>query len=353
MQHLGILAGFFTSLIISLIAIPSIVKVAIGKGLYGIDRTVSGKERKVPTLGGLAIFAGVMVALNMFSDVYDLPALPHINAIAIGLFFIGLKDDILATAPWWKLMGQILAALIISIPGKLHVSDPGSFIGLPPGGEIIEILLTVIIIVTLMNSYNFIDGIDGLAAGMGIMISLVFGILFWLEGLYFWTLMSASIAGSLTGFARYNLFSRKRKIYMGDTGSLLLGFLLSVMAIRIMSLSNDRGLMIQIQAPLSLVLAVFFIPLFDLLRVILIRITRGRSPFRPDRLHIHYRLVDMGLTHLQSTATLLGINMVIILLVAGFQELGEGILMGVLAAMAIIFSVLIRTAWKRYRSRKN
>jgi len=353
MQNIVILAGFLASLIISMIAIPSIVKVAIGKGLYGIDRNKEGKDRKVPTLGGLAIFARVMVSLNFFSDGDVLPELLYINAAAIGLFFIGLKDDILVTAPWWKLVGQVLAALVICIPGRLLIQDPGSIIGLPPGGTAVEVIITVLVIITLMNGYNLIDGIDGLAAGIGILVSLILGIVFWRKGLYSWTLMSAAITGSLAGFTWYNVFSRRRKIYMRDTGSLFLGFLLSIMAVKTINSINPQGLISQIQAPLSFVVSVFFIPLFDIIRIIIVRIFQGHSPMRADRLHIHYRLVDMGLTHLQSTAILLCINLVMILIIAVFQGLGEIALLGLLILTAIILSFLTSLAWKRFRNQQN
>ncbi len=350
MQDISLFAGLITSLAISLIAIPSIVKVAIGKGLYGIDRKNREKGKKVPTLGGLAIFAGVMVSLNLFADVSVFPELPYITAAAIGLFFIGLKDDILVTAPWWKLLGQILVALVICIPGKLIIPDTGSLIGLYPSGKTVEILITVFVIITIMNSYNLIDGIDGLAAGIGILSSLILGITFWRAGLQSWALMSAAITGSLAGFAWYNVISRRRKIYMGDTGSLLIGFLLSIMAVRFLNIDKPQGLFMQIQTPLALVISVFFIPLFDTMRIIIIRILKGHSPLRPDRMHIHYHLVDMGLTHIQATGILVGINLVIIIIVVVFQELGERVLLGILLLTATLLSLLPGVGRKRNKS---
>ena len=118
--------GLLTSLGISLLAIPSILKVAKAKGLYGTDREMDSKSKRIPTLGGLAIFAGVSISLSLYIDIAALPELPYFMAGALVLFFIGLKDDILVTAPIWKLLGQILVAALIAIPCGLKILDPGS-----------------------------------------------------------------------------------------------------------------------------------------------------------------------------------------------------------------------------------
>jgi len=347
MQNICILAGFIISFIISIIAIPSIIKVAVDKGLYGINRDKNEKGQKVPTLGGLAIFAGILISLNLFTKFSSFPELPYITAAAVGLFFIGLKDDILVTAPWWKLLGQIIAALVICIPGGLRIQDPGSLIGLPPGGDNMEILLTVLLIIILINSYNLIDGIDGLAAGIGLISSLVFGIVFYRDGLASWALMSAAIAGSLVGFLWYNVFSQRKKIYMGDTGSLLLGFLLSIMAVRFLNIQKPHGVFIEIQTPLALAIAVFIIPLFDTIRIIIVRIGQGHSPFRPDRQHIHYRMIDLKLSHKTVAGILIGLNLFMIIMVAALQDLGELVLIGLLVLITFLLSMVPGIVSKR------
>ncbi|HEC44062.1 MAG TPA: undecaprenyl/decaprenyl-phosphate alpha-N-acetylglucosaminyl 1-phosphate transferase [Bacteroides sp.] len=340
MQNGILLGGFLSALAISLLAIPSIIKVAISKGLYGVQRDKGSRGRKVPTLGGLAIFAGVLIPLSLLADFSELPVLPYLIAGALLLFFIGLKDDILIIAPWWKLLGQFLVALVVCMPGRLRIMNPGGLMGLGPGNEAFSILITVLGIVAVINSYNLIDGIDGLAAGIGLLASAVFGIVFYLAELQVWTLMAVIFSGSLAGFAWYNVFSPTKKIYMGDTGSLLLGFLMSLMAVRILNIEEINFLNLQVKIPLAFVLAVLIVPLFDLLRIIIIRIFQRRSPLSPDRNHIHYRLVDAGLSHLQSTGVLLGVNLVIIALVLFIQGAGEIPAILLLLAAATILSLL-------------
>jgi UDP-N-acetylmuramyl pentapeptide phosphotransferase/UDP-N-acetylglucosamine-1-phosphate transferase len=340
MQYRILLAGFLTSLAISLLAIPSIVRVARHKGLYNEPREKTGKIKKVPTLGGLAIFAGTIISLCMFADIRELKELPYLIAGAVVLFFIGIKDDILVTAPWWKLVGQILVALAITIPGELRIPEPGKFIGIDGGGTTVEILATVLFMVIVINSINLIDGIDGLASGIGITVSVILGMACCRTGLESWGLVAAALTGSLAGFAWYNVFGRKNKILMGDTGSLLLGYFVGVMSVRFLGMEQPELVNLRIQTPLAFLFAVLVIPVFDTLRIVVLRLMQGRSPLRPDRQHIHYRLVDTGFSHLQATGVLVGTNLLLISLVLVIHETGEIAVILVLLVVSTVLSLI-------------
>jgi UDP-GlcNAc:undecaprenyl-phosphate GlcNAc-1-phosphate transferase len=340
MQTGTILAGFITSMVIGLLAIPSIVTVARRKGLYGTVREKDAGPGKVPSLGGLAIFAGTIISLSLYADLKAMPELPYFIAGALILFFIGLKDDIMVTAPLWKLLGQILVALVIAMPGGLRIHDPGSFFELDFSGEAFEVLVTVLVIVGVINSFNLIDGIDGLASGIGMLSTLLFGLVFSREELPVWALMAAILCGSLAGFTWYNAFGRRNKILMGDTGSLLLGFILSLLAVRFLNLEHTGLWKWQIRDPLAFALAVLIVPLFDTLRVILVRLFRGQSPLHPDRKHIHYRLIDVGFTHLQASGILIGVNLVMVILAMVLQGMGEIPLILILLALSGLLSLI-------------
>ncbi|KPL21425.1 MAG: hypothetical protein AMS23_09345 [Bacteroides sp. SM1_62] len=200
MQFGGIILGFLTSLAISLLAIPSIVTVARNKKLYDKPQGRKSRRREVPILGGLAIFAGTIISLALFSDVYQFPELPYIIAGSVILFFIGIKDDILIIAPWWKLSGQVLAAMIVSIMAGLQIKSPNMLPGINEPGHAMAILITVLVIVFMINSFNLIDGIDGLASGIGICSSLLLGWIFIQSGLVYYALLSFIFCGSLLGF---------------------------------------------------------------------------------------------------------------------------------------------------------
>ncbi|MCK4853139.1 MAG: undecaprenyl/decaprenyl-phosphate alpha-N-acetylglucosaminyl 1-phosphate transferase [Bacteroidales bacterium] len=350
MQYGGIISGFLTSLAISSLAIPSIVKVACNKGLFDKPQGRKPGRKNVPTLGGLAIFAGTIISLTLFSDISQFPELTYIIAGSVILFFIGIKDDILIIAPWWKLSGQVLAALIISVMGGLQISYINIIPGLGELSNTLSILFTVLVIVFIINSFNLIDGIDGLASGIGILSSLILGWVFFQSGLVQYTLLSAIFCGSLLGFFYYNVLSPKKKILMGDTGSMMVGFIISILVIRLINLENPSLPGIQIQSPQSLALAVLIVPISDMIRVILIRFLQGRSPLRPDRLHIHYRLIDMGLDHLQASCILLAINVLMVFIVLVLQNMGEILLTLLIISTSILLYLLQWFLQKRIKN---
>lgn len=350
MQYGILVAGLTGSLAITVLAIPSIVKVARSKGLYGDSRNGGRKEGKVPTLGGLAVFAGIIIPFSMMAGPEDLPQLPHIIAGALVLFFIGVKDDILVTAPWWKLAGQVMVAFAVSAIGGLRIPVEAILPGVDLEGEWIGILFTMLAMVTLINSYNLVDGIDGLAAGTGLIATMMFGLVFIRAGMQEWTLVAAVMAGSLAGFARYNVFSGKNKIYMGDTGSLIAGFFISLMAVRFLSLETEPSNGWQSEVPLSFVIAVMVVPVFDIFRIVFLRISQGRSPFRPDRQHIHYRLVDLGLSHLQATGTLLAYTLLMLSVCFFLRQLGDLLCVIVLFALASLSSLALRLLQSKKKS---
>jgi len=340
LQFGGIILGFLTSLAISLLAIPSIVTVARSKKLYDKPKGRKTRRKEVPTLGGLAIFAGTIISLTLYTDVSQFPELPYIIAGSVILFFIGIKDDILIIASWWKLSGQVLAAMIISIMAGLKITSLNMFPGMGEPGHAMAILITVLVIVLIINSFNLIDGIDGLASGIGICSSLILGWIFIQSGLLYYALLSFIFCGSLLGFFYYNVFSRNKKILMGDTGSLMVGFISSILVIRFTGIDEPSLAGVQITSPQSLALAIFIIPLADMIKVILTRVRLRRSIFRPDRLHIHYRLIDMGLNHLQATTVLLLINAVMVSWVLILQNLGETVLTILIISSIIILYII-------------
>jgi UDP-N-acetylmuramyl pentapeptide phosphotransferase/UDP-N-acetylglucosamine-1-phosphate transferase len=340
LQFGGIILGFLTSLAISILAIPSIVTVARSKNLYDKPQGRKPRRKELPTLGGLAIFAGTIISLALFSDVSQFPELPYIIAGSVILFFIGIKDDILIIAPWWKLLGQVLAAMIISIMAGLQITSLKMLPGMSESGHAMTILITILVIVIIINSFNLIDGIDGLASGIGIFSSMILGWIFIQSGLVYYALLSFVLCGSLLGFFYYNVFSRKKKILMGDTGSLMLGFISAILVVRFTGLEDPSLPGVLISSPQSLALAILIVPLADMIKVVLTRIRLGKSPFKPDRQHIHYRLIDLGLNHLQATAILLLINVVMVSGVLVLQNLGETVLTIIIISFTIVMYIV-------------
>lgn len=339
---------FITSFCICFFAIPSILRIAHIKGLYDKPDKRKSHVQSVPILGGLAIFAGVILSFSCWICSENFQCLQYIIAASIILLFVGLKDDILIIAPLTKLLGQIAAAFLVVVPGNIRVTNFHFFLGI---GEItwyISIPVTMIVIVTLINCYNFADGIDGLAASLGIISSLTLAIYFFLIKEIPYLIIALSLIGSLSAFLRYNL-SKTKKIFMGDTGSMLIGLLVSVLLIQFneCNISENRPYFIQSSPAVSF--AIVIVPAFDLLRVMFIRKVINRSLSQADQNHIHHKLIRLGIPHIKATLILVAVNVFFIILafLLAFYPVGVLRLMLILILLAMYSSYIPAYIYER------
>lgn len=303
------LAPFLISLLISAISIPVIIRVANLKNLTD-DPDLERKLHKgsTPTLGGIAIFAGTLVAFSSLYDLHEFNDLRFITPALVILFFAGVKDDLLVLAAGKKLMIQIACAVLITYLGNLRITSLWGIMTLQEIPPWLGILITVFLIIALINAFNLIDGINGLAGTLGLLASFVFGTWFALNGFGSLTILSFSLAGALVGFLIFNY--NRAKIFMGDTGSMAVGFVIAIIAIRFIEANRvqlDTLAYPLINAP-AVAFAVLAVPLFDMIRVFMLRLLQKRSPFSADRNHIHHYFVDSGLSHAKSTGILFWVN---------------------------------------------
>ena len=187
---------------------------------------------------------------------------------------------------------------------------------------------------------NLIDGIDGLASGTGILASVAFGVWFLLTGHAAYAVIGFSLAGSLIAFLRFNLSQGRHKIFLGDTGSLIVGLLLGVLAVRFMEYNRTAQVPLKISSPAVVAFTVLILPMIDTLHVFTLRVLRGRSPFEASRWHLHHRLLDLGLSHIRATGVLLSVNLLFILLAYGLQDLGDLPLLGIILGLALLLTLL-------------
>ncbi len=342
-----LLLTFIVSFLVTYMSIPSIVGVARTKKLFDEPSRRKSHIQQIPTLGGVAIFAGFTVSAGSFIDYNHVPSLQYILVACIIIFFIGIKDDVLIIAPVKKLLGQIAAVLVLIIPGDLCFTSVHGFLGVNYISPVIGLLLTLFVIIVIVNSFNLIDGIDGLAASVGMLTTAFFGLWFFVSGNVAYSLLSIATFGTLLAFFRYNVFGRKNKIFMGDTGSLILGLLMGVQVV----LFNEKNIGLtsafSIKAAPAVSFAVLIIPLYDTIRVFLIRMSRGRSPFAADKNHIHHCLLRLGFSHGQSTLIIVFANICFIVLALLLQNIGIFWLMVVILTCATCLSFFIE-----YRVRK-
>jgi UDP-GlcNAc:undecaprenyl-phosphate GlcNAc-1-phosphate transferase len=332
-----LLISFVVALFITLTAIPVIINISRLKDLMAEIKSRSSHKKLTPTLGGVAIFAATLITYF----IWDNPKEGHdlhltISAIII-LFFLGIKDDILILSPKKKLLIQIAASILVISLGNLQVSNLYGLLGFSQLSYNVGLFVTIFIFISLINAINLIDGIDGLAGSVGLFASLMFAYLFYKLGLYAQATLAMSLSGSLLGFLRYN-WSTKNKIFMGDTGSLIVGFLLSYFAIKYVVINNNYMLnpILSKDAPLY-ALTILILPVFDTIRMFFIRLMEGKSPFEGDRKHLHHILIDIGMSHKLATAVLLTFNILIVCL---FHYLSRGRLESnnqLLLYLAIIF----------------
>ncbi len=303
-----IIFAFLAALFMTLISIPSIIKVAELKHLFDEPGERKLHKSKVPTLGGIAIFSGFAVSALFFSDFSQIPELKYIIAGTIILFFVGIKDDILVIAPITKLLGQIIAVAIISMFSDLQITNLHGFFGITDIPKYLGIPLTIFVYIVIINGFNLIDGIDGLSASIGLTSAAILGLWFFLVGEYAYSLLSATLMGALIGFLRFNMFSKRNKIFMGDTGSLILGLIISVLIVKFNEMNIHQSFEYSKFGAPAISIAILTVPLFDTLRVMFIRFFQKKPLFKPDKQHIHHILIKLNCSHKQAVGILTSIN---------------------------------------------
>ncbi len=338
-MEINIALACLTAFVITFFAIPSIIRVAIIKNLFDEPGERKSHKSSIPTLGGLAIFAGVIFSFTFWSAGLNYESTQYILAAVVVLFFIGIKDDIIELTAKKKFYGQLVAAVIIVIFGNIRVTNLFGIFGIyeiPYGFSIIFSLFTIL---TIINAFNLIDGIDGLAAGIGAIASFAFGLWFYNYNQIALCILSFSVFSSLCAFLVYN-FS-PANIFMGDTGSLIIGLILSVLAISFIQLSfASPPYAFPFRSSPAMAIAILIIPLVDTLRVFIIRILKGKSPFMADRNHLHHFLLDLGLSHRYVSLTLYATNIVFISTALILRDISSLVLLVILLFMALLISIL-------------
>ena len=299
------------------ILIPCWMKVCAKWNLY--EQTDDRKRHRsnIPTMGGISIFAGIFISSLIFiqdSNAYNF----NILYVAMFLMFLtGFLDDLIALSPLKKVVFQFIISILVIAAGFRIESAFGLFsVGELP--MIISYSVTIFFIVAITNALNLIDGLDGLAGSITLISSLIFGILFYQVGDIGMTFLAMSVCGAVFGFLFYNF--HPAKIFMGDTGSLILGFLLSIQAIALMQhYSHDVNSIAQLSP--TVIIAALFVPAFDVLRVSVIRMLTGFSPFHPDRNHVHHMILGQGFGKRMTTLMITGFNLLFVVIAVLFPQM--------------------------------
>ena len=303
--------GILCSFLLTFYTIPTVVKISRRKNLMDEPGSRSSHLRKIPNLGGISMFYSLAVCASIFAfELFDL--YKFLFASLVILLYIGVMDDIVVMRAYKKLFAQIIVTSLMVIGSDVRIRSFFGLFGVYELNYFFSVAISIFTFIVLINAFNLIDGIDGLAGGYSILCSAMFGISYYRLGEYNYPLvvLSGVIIGCVIGFLYFNLSNyRNNKIFMGDTGSMILGFLLAFTAICFIDIFIDKELpevpRYYLQSAPAIAMAILILPIIDTLNVFIIRICNGKSPFVADKNHIHHSLLKLGLTHRRSTVYIL------------------------------------------------
>ena len=335
-----ILCAFLNAFILTYLIIPAIIRVGESRGLLEEPEEHRIHSRATPTFGGLGIFIGAFFSIILWTPYYYSENYQYILSALIIILLIGAKDDLVPMAPYKKLVGEILACCLLIFFADIRLTSFYGVFGLGELSYINSVLFSLFTMIVIINAFNLIDGINGLSGSISVLVALFFGIWFVLVGRVEMAIIALSLSGAMLAFLRYNM--TPAKIFMGDTGSLMTGAVMSILAISFIEQHNvlPNATYAFTAAP-AVAFSLLMLPLFDTLRVFVIRLFHGKSPFRPDRNHIHHLLLDAGLSHTQAVSALISFNVVICVMVFLSQSIGTFQIISLLVSFSFLVSYML------------
>jgi UDP-GlcNAc:undecaprenyl-phosphate/decaprenyl-phosphate GlcNAc-1-phosphate transferase len=341
-----LLLAFLSAFLIVYMTMPVVIRLAIDKRLMEVPGERHSHVQPTPAMGGVAIFAGLFIGASLWIYQSESKEISYYLCALFIMFWVGLKDDLLAMSPVNKLIGELFAAGICILFADLRITSLYGTFQIWELPYPVSVVLTLFTIIVVINAFNLIDGINGLSGSLATFICLTFGVWFFLVGQRELAGLSLATAGACAAFLRYN-FSPAES-FMGDCGSLFLGLLLSILSIRFMELHIEmRGHPYAFPAAPGIVLGLMALPLFDTLRVFTVRMAKGHSPFRPDRNHIHHLILDCGLSHMQTTAVLMSFATLQVLIVFSLRSIGTIPLLALILGSCLLLTATIKAIGKR------
>lgn len=335
-----IIASLIISFFITFLTLPLILILSKRYSeLLKIPNKLDSHSTATPTYGGLSIFFGILLSLFILLRVEDIYGLKWIVGSLLIIFALGIIDDSITLRPSKKFLGQLIAISILVFFNDLRITNMQGLFTIYELPYFFSVLLTILTMLVITNAYNLIDGIDGLASLVGILVSAVFLIFFFINGDYNNIIILFALIGSLIAFLRYNW--PPAKIFMGDTGSLFIGFIFSIIAIQFVETEFKIEYSWFKIKTATLSMAILVVPLLDLLRVFLVRIYHKKSPFSGDRNHLHHLLIDLGLTPIRTSFTLLLFNIIVILTALFFSFLDINYVLLLICGICLLFLLII------------
>ncbi|MDN4164636.1 MraY family glycosyltransferase [Cytophagales bacterium LB-30] len=348
-----IIASLVTAFLITFLFIPVIIKIFKKKKIF--DKPGGRKIHKVvkPSMGGIPIFIGIAVALFIWMPFDGFKELNYLYGALLIVFITGVRDDLIPLKPLHKLIGIVTAAFMVVYLCDIRLNSLYGIFGIYEMPLIVSYVLSVFTIIVITNAINLIDGLDGLAGSISTIILFTFGVWFYAMNNITFSIVIFAFIGSLIAFLNFNW--EPSKIFMGDTGALLLGFFISVVTIDFIHVNHGlpHTIDFRFDASVSAAICVIIMPLFDTLRVFISRMMRGKSPFSPDKTHIHHMLLRMGMRHSQAVLTIGCVNLIFIGIAYLGKDLGDHIMLPLVIGVTLMFSLLLDILIKRRYFNRN
>lgn len=335
----AILTSFTVGVLITPVLISILKKAKIGDTPGG--RKIHKKF--TPSMGGVAIVVSTYLSLSVWAWQFPLPDIRYLlGAIAI-MFFVGLRDDLVELSANKKILLQLVAVSLVVVVGDIRIREFHGFLGIDELPIWVSYLFTSFVLLALTNAFNLIDGLDGLASTIGGVSLLILGAWFYVQGLESLALLSFALLGGVLAFIMFNW--HPAKIFMGDTGSLTLGFAIGSLVVAFIennaALPKDAFLRLEPTFTSGIVLMIY--PLYDMARVFTRRILKGRHPMTPDKGHVHHFLLRTGLKHNEVALILGGVQIVLIGLVFAMGSFSDNLVLPVLSVFVLLLGSRLDT----------
>jgi UDP-N-acetylmuramyl pentapeptide phosphotransferase/UDP-N-acetylglucosamine-1-phosphate transferase len=322
---------------------PVIIQTVKLKRLFERVSDRSSHAHRVPSFGGVTFFIILVISLSLSEQFFVTSRAVYLIPSTLLIFFTGLKDDLTGISPWNKVAMQVIATIMLFLSPDFQITNLHGFLGIHEISPWICIPLAFFVVVFYVNAYNLIDGIDGLSSSLGAMFFTFFAITYYVLNDYMMMAVCVSMVGAFIAFLRFNV-SRDKRIFLGDTGSLFIGFLIAAIVINILSKDYHEDIHMNYISNLPLlIISALFVPVFDSIRVFTIRIQNGRNPFHPDRMHVHHVILDYyNLSHRKVSLIIVSVNAIILVLMGIVTKYCNHLSsIGFLVAISAFFAVVL------------
>lgn len=358
-EHILIISVLFLLIgfILSYLIIPVIINVVKTLNLLEKVSDRSSHTCPVPSFGGVAFFIVILIALGLSGEIYDRTQVLALLPGVLIVFFTGLKDDLTGTRPITKIIMQLLASASLVAYPQFNIVDLNGFLGIHQISEWLMFPLSLVVIIFFINAFNLIDGIDGYAGLIGIVIFSFYAFIFAMVRDWLMLSVCVSMIGAFIAFLRYNFSKNGKKIFLGDTGSLLLGFVIITFVFYIISKDYAHQLtyFVPEQNLPYVLLAILFVPTFDASRVFITRLINHKSPFKADRSHMHHIILDgFEWSHKKTSFVIAVFNMLLVVLITFICHFNSQLISASLFVIIIVsITIFLNSLSKKIKKESN